>query len=71
MRTGAPGSTETSGPASAIAFTTVMITESVATALSESRAVTVNVVVAVGTTSVCAAFALLMQPEQVGFADQA
>jgi hypothetical protein len=48
-----------------------MITESVATALSESRAVTVNVVVAVGTTSVCAAFALLMQPEQVGFADQA
>ncbi len=71
MRTDAPGSTETSGPASATGFTTVMVTESVATALSESWAVTVNVVVAGGTTFVCAVVGLSMQSEQVGFADQA
>jgi hypothetical protein len=47
------------------------MTESVATALSESWAVTVNVVVVIGTTSVCAEMGLLMQPEQVGVADHA
>ena len=71
IRTDAPGLIETSGPASATGFTTVMVTESVATAPSESWAVTVNVVVAGATTSVCAVVALSMQSEQAGFADQA
>jgi hypothetical protein len=71
MRIGAPGSIEPPDPASAIPFRTVITTESVATALSESWAVTVKVVVADGVTTGCVVVRSLTQSEQTGCADQA